>query len=152
MDIHRASVQYQPLPDTDAALMAQMQEVAQKHPRWGVRKVYQTLRRTQPLTHKRVHRLWKQAGLQVKARRRHKYKASATTPRTVQAQRPGQVWSLDFVFDATQDGAKLKMLTLGDDFTRQCLTITVGTTFSAHRLQQEPTVARKPFGWTMGRR
>jgi transposase InsO family protein len=114
-----------------------MQEVAQKHPRWGVRKVYQTLRRQRALNHKRVHRLWKQAGLQVKARRRRKYKPPATTPLSVQARRPGQVWSLDFVFDATQGGTKLKMLTVGDDFTRQCLAIAVGTTFSARRLQQE---------------
>jgi transposase InsO family protein len=137
LDVHRASVQYQACPNTDALLVAQMQQVAQKHPRWGSRKVYQTLRRHQTLNHKRLHRLWKQTGLQVKARRRRKYKPPATTPRRVEAQRPGQVWSLDFVFDATEGGTKLKMLTVGDDFTRQCLLIAVGTSFSARRLQQE---------------
>lgn len=52
-------------------------------------------------------------------------------------QHPNHVWSLDFVFDATERGSKLKMLTVGDDFTRQCLLIAVRTAFSSGQVQAE---------------
>lgn len=40
---------------------------------------------------------------------------------------PNHVWSYDFLFDATQSGTRLKMLSIGDDFTRECLAIEVAT-------------------------
>ena len=116
-----------------------MQAIAKRHPRWGVRKIYQTLRHAgQAVNHKRVFRLWRQAGLQVKARRRPHYKPPPPVARLrVVAQHPNHVWSLDFVFDATERGGKLKMLTVGDDFTRQCLLIAVGASFSSAQVQVE---------------
>lgn len=135
--IHRASVAYKPRPDTDAPLLAQMQQVAVKHPRWGVRKVYHVLRRQQTVNHKRIQRLWKQAGLQVKARRRKKHKPPGVQAQSVVAERPNAVWSCDFIFDATEGGTKLKMLTVGDDFTRECFCIAVQTGFSAVQVRDE---------------
>lgn len=49
-------------------------------------------------------------------------------------ERPGQVWSVDFIFDALASGATLKMLTVGDDFTRECLCIAVATSFPSRRV------------------
>ena len=48
--------------------------------------------------------------------------------------RPGQVWSVDFIFDALLDGTKLKILTIGDDFTQECLAIEVATSFPATKV------------------
>ena len=144
--VHRASVQYTPRPDTDAPLLAQIQQVAGKHPRWGVRKVYHVLRRQQTVNHKRIQRLWKQAGLQVKARSRKKHKPPGVQAQSVVAERPGQVWSLDFIFDATETVTKLKMLTVGDDFTRECFAIAVRTGFSAGQVRDEPTVLVARYG------
>ena len=123
----------------DAPLLSQMQTIAKRHPRWGVRKIYQTLRNAgQAVNHKRVFRLGRQAGLQVRARRRQNYKPPPSVQRVrVTAQRPNHVWSLDFVLDATERGGKLKMLTVGDDFTRPCLLIAVGASFSSAQVQAE---------------
>ena len=41
----------------------------------------------------------------------------------VQAAYPGHVWSWDFIFDRTTDGRPVKMLTVVDEYTRQCLVI-----------------------------
>ena len=41
--------------------------------------------------------------------------------RTAQAAYPGHVWSWDFIFDRTTDGRPVKMLTVVDEYTRQCL-------------------------------
>jgi putative transposase len=83
----------------------------------------------------RVHRLWKQERLQVKPRKSKKGKPpdARKTP-LLCAVRSGQVWSVDFIFDALSNGNKLKMLTLGDDFTRECLAIEVGTSFVSARV------------------
>jgi putative transposase len=75
----------------------------------------------------RVHRLWKQERLQVKKRVGKKRKPpgkSGSVP--LVALYPGHVWSYDFLFDSTEGGTKLKILTVGDDFTRECLAIEVG--------------------------
>lgn len=44
------------------------------------------------------------------------------------------MWSVDFVFDSLSNGTKLKILMVGDDFTRECLALTVGTSFVANRV------------------
>lgn len=137
--IHRGSVLYKPRPKQDAPLLSRMQAIARKHPRWGVRKVYQTLRHDgNHVNHKRVLRLWRGANLQVKARSRSRYKPPPPVSRvSVTALRPRHVWSLDFIFDLTERKSKLKMLTVGDDFTRQCLAIAVRTAFSSAQVQTE---------------
>ena len=56
--VNRATWQYQPRPAQDAALQARLQQIAQKHPRWGVRKAYWIVRREgQAVNHKRIQRL-----------------------------------------------------------------------------------------------
>jgi putative transposase len=75
-----------------------------------------------------VHRLWKQERLQVKkhvGKKRKLPKKSGSLP--LVALHPGHVWSYDFLFDSTAGGTKLKILTIGDDYTRECLAIEVGT-------------------------
>lgn len=52
------------------------------------------------------------------------------------ALRPHHVWSLDFLQDATECGGKLRFLTVGDNFTRECLAIEVATSFPASRVVQ----------------
>jgi putative transposase len=49
------------------------------------------------------------------------------------ATHPGQVWSLDFIFDATAGGSTLKILTIGDDFTRECLAMEVATSLPSQK-------------------
>ena len=76
--------------------------------------------------------------MQVKARSRSRYKPPPPVSRvSVTALRPRHVWSLDFIFDLTERKSKLKMLTVRDDFTRQCLAIAVRTAFSSAQVQTE---------------
>ena len=43
----------------------------------------------------------------------------------MQPERPGHVWSYDFVSAQTHDGRQVRLLTLIDEFTRECLAIRV---------------------------
>jgi putative transposase len=76
------------------------------------------------VNHKRVHRLWKQIGLQCSVRRKRK---RSQHPGSVpqEATHPNHVWTYGFVFDTTSDSRTLKFLTLVDEFTRECLAIKV---------------------------
>ena len=126
---NRSTFQYQPRPDRNEELAQQLREFSTKKARRGARKAHNYLRRRGIASSpNRVHRIWKRERLQVKKRTRKKRKPPdkrGSLP--LVALSPGHVWSYDFLFDATAGGTKLKMLTVGDDFTRECLAVEVGT-------------------------
>lgn len=136
LEFNRSTFQYQPRPDRNAELREYLRAFAEKRPRWGNLKALDHLRRKGlKAGHNRVHRLWKQEKLQVKRRSRKKGKppnVSGILP--LVALYPGHVWSVDFIFDALQNGNKLKMLTVGDDFTRECFAIEIAISFPAEKV------------------
>lgn len=128
LKLNRSTFQYQPRPDRNRELRQQLHQFARRRRRWGFRKAWDALRRRgQQVNIKRVQRLWRQERLQVPPRKRKKRKPPGMPTPVLKALRPSQVWSLDFVLDATHNGTRLKMLTVGDDFTRECLAIEVAT-------------------------
>lgn len=76
---------------------------------------------------KRVHRLWKQAGLHVptKVRKRRSLGSRKHGASRLKATRRNHVWSYDFIFDQTSDGRRLKWLPLVDEFTKENLALEV---------------------------
>ena len=82
----------------------------------------------------RVHRLWRRQGLCVPPRRSRKRIRGTATPRQLEAQRPHQVWCLDFLQENTLSGSKLRLLCVSDEFTRQSLAIEVGKSFRSERV------------------
>ena len=136
VELARSSLHYQSRPDKNTDLRQQLHAFAQRRRRWGYRKAWNALKRSgQKVNKKRVHRLWKQERLQLpkRARRRRKRKGEQAALPLVAAF-PNHVWSYDFVFDATQNATPLKMLTVGDDFTRECLAIAVATSMPAKKV------------------
>ena len=89
---------------------------------------YRLLRREGWLVnHKRVHRLWREEGLQRPTPRKQKRAWPADgSVRRHQAEYPHQVWAIHFQFDATADGRRLKFLNVIDEHSRLCLAIRVG--------------------------
>ena len=112
----------------EAKLRRRLREIAAEHIRWGRRMAYRVLRREGWLVnHKRVHRLWREEGLQRPSPRKQKRARPADgSVRRHQAEHPHQVWAMDFQFDATADGRRLKFLNVIDEHSRLCLAIRVG--------------------------
>lgn len=132
---NRSSVQYQPRRGLDDALVERIARLAQRHPRYGYRRIWALLRREGwRVNHKRVQRLWQQAQLQVQKRRRRRRGRARVEQVPPQASYPGHVWTYDFVHDACWNGAKLKVLPVIDEFTRECLAIEVATSLPAARV------------------
>lgn len=130
LGISRSSFRYQSKrPDKDQRLIKELHRLKAAHPRWGYKKIHRLLRNDGwKVNHKRVQRLWRQEGLAVvrqppKAKRAIGDKSNACDVR--RATSVNHVWSVDFVEDRTEDGRKLKILTVIDEYSRESLAVCV---------------------------
>ena len=123
---HRTTQRHRPSgqtpADPDAALRAWLRQWAKEHPRWGFRRAYHAARADGwYVNHKRVQRLWREEGLRVPQRRRRKRIGASTAVENAVADAPNRVWAVDFQFDATTDGRPIKIVSIVDEHTRECL-------------------------------
>ena len=96
-----SSLRYVPAPDQNASLRERITALAHRHRRYGAGMIYLKLRQAGVVAnHKRVDRLYAEARLQVKRRRRKKVPQADRQP-LVRPQALNEVWSADFVFDRT---------------------------------------------------
>jgi transposase InsO family protein len=105
-----------------------MHHLALKRPRFGYRRVAALLRSEGwRVNDKRVHRLWKSEGLQIrrKARKRRRSGLSLNACNRRKALGKNHVWSYDFVTERTHRGGRVRILTVVDEFTRECLAVEV---------------------------
>ena len=109
----------------DRALVAELKDLAAAHPRYGCRRLCVMLRRASRVVNpKRVRRLCREHGLLLRAKRRRKRRGiGAGVP--CRAEHPDHVWAYDFVEDRTESGRKLRVLTVEDEFTRECVAVEV---------------------------
>ena len=108
--------------DPDAALRAWLRAWAKDHPRRGFGNAYHDARAEGwTVNHKKIQRLWRAEGLRVPQRRRRKRLGTSTTPNPPIADAPNNVWAADFQFDATTDGRPIKIVSIVDEHTRECL-------------------------------
>lgn len=111
----------------DAPLKARMHEIASTHVRYGFWRIFILIRRDGwRVNHKRVYRLYKEEGLNLRSKRPHRRRAAAHRLERPTLTAPNQSWSMDFVSDALFDGRRFRALTLVDNFTRECLAIEAG--------------------------
>jgi len=108
------------------ALSARIIELAQvRRRRFGYRRLHDLLRLEYPaVNHKKVYRLYREANLAVRRRKKGRRPPGDRQPLS-SATVPNAVWSMDFVSDALANGRRLKCLTVADDFTHECVDITV---------------------------
>ena len=106
--------------------------LAGEHKRYGYRRITAVLRRDgERVNHKRVWRIWREAGLSLPRRRPRKRKAGRRVELPTRAESRGHVWSYDFVFDRTETDRVLKMLVVLDEYTRECHRIRVEYSLNA---------------------
>jgi putative transposase len=115
--------------DKDAALTQMIVALSGQNPRYGYRRVWALLRREGwEVNKKRVHRLWREADLKVPAGRKRKRQRLGSSENGVARRRAeylGHLWSYDFAMDATEDGRRLKMMPVVDEYSRECLALEV---------------------------
>lgn len=126
--------------DQEKRLVARIIELACEFGRYGYRRITALLKREGwDVNHKRVQRIWRQEGLKVPSRqpkRRRLWFNDGSCVR-MRAEHKSHVWSYDFVADRTHDGRPIRMLTVIDEYTRECLAIDV-----ARRLRSDDVIYR----------
>jgi transposase InsO family protein len=156
----RSTQRYQSVkPEGDQALVAAMDELRQKHKRCGYRGIWIRLRRKGWWVNlKRVHRIWKAEGWQIRTRKRKRRGtgSSANSCAVKRAEYRGHVWTYDFVLDRTEYGGLLKFLPVLDEYTREAHAIEVGRSFTGSgvvevllrlfRIHGEPAYIRSDNG------
>src|ERR671918_260791 len=86
------------------------------------------------VNHKRVHRLWKLEGLQLPRCKPRKQRRGLKGEVVNRAEHYNHVWSYDFLEDRTESGSKLRILTVLDEYTRECLEIRVERSIAAAKV------------------
>jgi putative transposase len=131
---HRSTQRYREyLPVEEQRLIESMHRLALRWPRFGYRRIAALLgREGWRVNVKRVHRLWKAEGLQIR-RKSHKRRRLGDGTNACDRHRPlgkDHVWSYDFVTDRTERGGRLRLLCVVDEYTRECLTIEAARHFT----------------------
>ena len=118
----------------EEGLINRMITLACSYGRYGYRRITALLRAEGwQVNHKRVERLWRQKGLKVPQRqpRRKRLWFNDGSCLRLRPERPDHVWSYDFVTDRTHDGRSFRILTVMDEYSRECLAIEVAREFSS---------------------
>ena len=129
---------------SDQVLRERLLEAARENRRWGYRRLQINLEeKGMHVNHKRVYRVYRQAGLMIRRKKRKRLlRAGAVPPKVTAA---NQEWALDFVHDAAQSGRKFRALSVIDVYTRECLALEVDTSFASRRVTRvlEAIVAQR---------
>lgn len=135
---YRCLPQAQTPDDPDAQLRAWLRTYAIKHPCHGFRRAWATLRYEEgrEVNKKKVHRLWREEGLQVRVRSPRKRAGVSSIP-PIAADAPKVVWAIDFQFDSTIDGKAIKIASMIDEHTRESLLNLVERSITAERVVPE---------------
>lgn len=132
----RSTQRYVPrVADDEAALTERIVTLASWYGRYGYRRVLALLvAEGWRVNHKRVERIWRQEGLKVPAKQPKRGRLWLNDGSCIRL-RPAHrnhVWSYDFVHERTHDGRPLRLLTVLDEYTRECLAIVVGRRLNSH--------------------
>ena len=124
--------------DPDAEMRAWLRSYAKKHPCHGFRRAWAALRydERREVNLKKIHRLWREEGLQVRAHSPRKRAGVSSIP-PIEADAPNVVWAIDFQFDSTVDGKAIKIASMIDEHTRVSLLNLVERSITAERLVDE---------------
>jgi len=130
----RATVRYQSHRAVMPMLHERLHALALARPRFGYRRLTILLRREfGAVNHKRVYRLYRQDGLQVRRRARKRVaRKDRITPDA--PHRAGEQWAMDFMRDTLADGRPFRTLNIVDACTRECLAIEVDTSLPGRRV------------------
>lgn len=133
LDVDRSSYRYEPGPDPNAVLREELVRLARQKPRYGYRRLGALLeKRGHKANHKRLYRLYREQGLMVRRTRRKRLERPAVgQPRLSRA---NQEWAIDFVSDGLANGRAIRILSVVDCYTRECLALEVDTSLSSQRV------------------
>lgn len=126
--VHRALVRYRSVKPDDAPARRWLHELARDRPSFGVKRMHTMLRRDGlAINHKKVHRHYVDEG-QLTVRRRRRRASVERQPRAV-VLGPNERWAMDFMHDVLATGHTVRVFTLVDVYSRECVALEVARSF-----------------------
>ncbi len=130
IEIDRKTVHYRPVEKDSPGLIKQIRTIAERHPSYGYRRIHVHLKRLGvEINVKRLRRIYREQRLFLRRQKRRRYKFQGPRLPARILDRPNQLWCMDFMFDKTQTGARIMILTILDQHTRYCPGIFVRSGF-----------------------
>lgn len=137
IEIDRKTIRYKPVVKDSPGLISRVRAIAEKYPSFGYRRIHVRLQKDGiKINLKRLRRIYHEQGLflrRKKKNRRQKFIGERKPSRVLSA--PNQLWCIDFMFDRTQRGSKLAILTIIDQHTRLSPGIFVRSSFRQRDLR-----------------
>jgi len=128
--VHRAMIRYESVRPSQEPLRARLHELARDRISFGYLRLHVMLRREGwMVNHKRIDRLYREEGLSLTRKRPRRRKSAAVRPPREITTAANQRWAMDFMHDVLASGQKIRVFTLVDVHTRECLTLRAQTSF-----------------------
>jgi putative transposase len=141
LEIQRATYRYRSHCDPQTELRMRLRDLAATYVRYGYRRLTVLLRREGwDVNNKRIYRLYKEAGLFVRSKVRRKIERRQREPKPM-ATKPNQCWSMDFVSVRLSDGRFARILTIVDQFTRECVGLFAAVRMSGNMVARDLDIA-----------
>jgi putative transposase len=133
MQVAASSFRYQArCRPREETLRVRLKELAEQYPRFGSPRLYDFVRREDDYNHKLVERVYREMGLSLR-RKRRKRLARQRRP-LVATQAMNEEWAMDFVTDSLASSRHVRILTVVDVFTRECLALEADTSLGSLRV------------------
>jgi putative transposase len=131
----------------DEVLRHRLRELAGTHVRYGYRRLTVLLRREGwHVNAKRIYRLYREEELIVRTKQRRKMARRRPVATSSVAARRNHRWSMDFVSDKLADGRSFRILTVVDQFTRECVTLEADRSMTGMKVAQALERAKEERG------
>ena len=141
MKLDRGTYRYRSRKDGQEALRQRLKELASTYVRYGYRRLTVLLRRQGwKVNAKRIYRLYTEEGMLVRTKQRKKIARRQRLPAPMAARR-NQCWAMDFVSDKLADGRSFRILTVVDQFTRECVALQADQSMNGGKVTEALTVA-----------
>lgn len=134
--IARTTHRYQPqLTEDESRLTETVREYANKYPHYGYRLITGLLQANgYDVNHKRIEHIWRREGLQQPKRKAYKRRYGDGGDVKQRATHINHVWSYDFTEDRTENGQRVRILAVMDEYTRQCLMLYASTSIPSSKV------------------
>ena len=133
LGVERSSYGYEPRPERNAELREELVKLARQKPRYGYRRLPALLsRRGHEVNVKRVYRLYVEERLMVRRKRRKRLVRDRSAEPRLSG--PNQEWAMDFIVDGLATGRMVRILSVVDAYTRECLALEADTSLGSGRV------------------
>ena len=118
--------------ELNVTLAARIKDIATVRVRYGYPRIHVLLRREGfAVNRKRVYRLYALQGPNLRPKMTHRKRAAVPRAQRYVASRPNELWAIDFMHERLADGSKIRLLTIVDLFSRECVALSVARSFKS---------------------